>query len=358
MKGKKVLLLGSLAVLVLLLLFGCAPLLREEAGGGWYIKLQISATAGSKGITVSEYPVTGLQIEVRDPEDEVLQAIDWQAVEGSKSYLIPVHELGQYEIAVKHIGEKDGQTVEAMESAAFEIKRMAITVIDVVPGCIGVINVEGGEIVDPNAWLYGYWVIGSGTMAPHSEVMEIRADGTWVMWESYFATGEIEVEGTWSYEDGIFTSTSPFGTFSGPITKTSNDQYSVSDPPGFTFYRRGTEPGGWVFNQTPIPLDAAVLAEGEVAGLAMALYSFEAPTTGNYEFEFRSAGGSWDGKTYTWEYGPYVYASDQLTILSNVWDPNVPMAKILALSQGQTIYIILDGKQSGGTYGVKVSLVP
>jgi hypothetical protein len=33
MKVKKVLLLGSLAVLVLLLVFGCSPLLRNETGG-------------------------------------------------------------------------------------------------------------------------------------------------------------------------------------------------------------------------------------------------------------------------------------------------------------------------------------
>jgi hypothetical protein len=271
-----------------------------------------------------------------------------------------VHELGQYKIAVKHFGEKDGRSVEATECAAFNIKRAVITVIDVVPGCIGVINVSGGgEILDPNAWLYDYWVIGSGTMAPHSMVLEIKANGTFVMWNNYFGTGEIEVEGTWSYADGIFTGTSPYGTFSGAIIKTSDDQWTMPDPPGFTSYRRGTEPGGWVFDQTPIPLPAGVLVEGEVAGLAMALYGFEAPETGNYEFEFRCAGDSWpDGKTYTWEYGPTVYAADQLTILSDIWNTGGPVAKILALSEGQKIYIVLDGRQRGGTYGVRVFLVP
>ncbi len=128
------------------LAFGCSLLLRDASGvpasDGWYIKLQIKAPAASKGITVTEYQVTDLQIEVRDPEDAVLQTIDWEAADGAKSYLIPVNQLGEYEIAVTHVGQKNGQSVEATESATFNIQAMVITVIDITPGCIGVIKVE------------------------------------------------------------------------------------------------------------------------------------------------------------------------------------------------------------------------
>ena len=88
----KVLLFSSLAVLVLLLVFGCSLLPRDDSGvpasDGWYIKLQVKAPADSKGITVTDYQVTGLKIQVRDPEDEVLKTIEWEAEDGPQSYLL------------------------------------------------------------------------------------------------------------------------------------------------------------------------------------------------------------------------------------------------------------------------------
>jgi hypothetical protein len=174
MTGKnRVLFLSSLAVAVLLLVFGCSLLLRDDsgvpAGDGWYIKLKINAPTVPKSITVSEYQVTGLQIEMQDPADEVLQTIDWEAADGAKSYLIPVNQLGEYEIEVTHIGEKNGQSVEATESAAFNIQAMVITVIDITPGCVGVIKVEpgGGE-----QHTYTLTVLsgGNGTTSPSGNI--------------------------------------------------------------------------------------------------------------------------------------------------------------------------------------------
>ncbi len=157
----KALLLGSLAVLALLLAFGCSLLPREDTGvgAGWYIKLQIRALAGSKGITVTEFDVTGLDILVRDPAGEVLQAIDWAAAEGTQTYLVPVKQVGEHQIEVTHYGQRDGEDVQATENAAFGIQAMKITVIDVVPGCIGVIRVTSESPEGPSSWqLYGTWV--------------------------------------------------------------------------------------------------------------------------------------------------------------------------------------------------------
>ena len=55
-----------------------------------------------------------------------------------------------------HDGLREGQPVQATESAAFTIRAMKITIIDIVPGCIGVIRVAGGEPPEP-VDLTGYW---------------------------------------------------------------------------------------------------------------------------------------------------------------------------------------------------------
>jgi hypothetical protein len=153
----KALLLGSVTLMVLLVAFGCSLLPREGTGAsaGWYIKLLVQAPA-SKGITVTEFDVTGLNIQVRDPQGEVLQSIDWAAAEGPQSYLVLVKQQGEHQIEVIHYGERDGEQVQASESAFFNIQAMKITVIDIVPGCIGLIRVNG-EQVQPGIDLSGYW---------------------------------------------------------------------------------------------------------------------------------------------------------------------------------------------------------
>ena len=149
MSRRKVLFLAGLAAMVLLAAFGCSLLVRDDsaepAGSGWYIKLRIQAPTAAKGITVSELDVTGLQILVRDPAGDVLQTIDWAVDQGGKDYVVPVTQLGEHEIEVTHYGTREGQPVQVTECATFTIRAMKITVVDIVPGCIGVIRVDGGE---------------------------------------------------------------------------------------------------------------------------------------------------------------------------------------------------------------------
>jgi len=137
MSRRKLWLLGSLAVLLLMMGAGC--LLPLEGG---LIRLQIDTTAESRGIAAGDFEVTGLRIHLRKPAGEVLEAIDWDAAEGPRSYLIPVKQAGEYEIEVTHIGEQEGEAVQAAESEVFEVQAMKITVIDIVPGCIGVIRIQ------------------------------------------------------------------------------------------------------------------------------------------------------------------------------------------------------------------------
>jgi len=160
MTRTKYVLLAGATVLALVLAFGCSLLPRDDrgmtAGAGWYIKLQIQAPAGSKGITVSEFDVTALSILVRDPDGVLLKDIDWEVGQGFKSYDVPVKQLGEYTIQVIHVGERDGEQVLATESAIFTIRAMKITVIDIVPGCIGVIRVagEGGGTISGRVYDY------------------------------------------------------------------------------------------------------------------------------------------------------------------------------------------------------------
>ena len=141
MSGKKKSWLGTRAIpalLALLLMAGC-PLALKKAG---FIRLQIDPTGSSKGIAVGDFGVTGLRIRVRDAAGEILETIDWDAAEGSRNYLVLVKQAGEYEIEVIHFGEHEGDAIQAAESEVFEIQAMRITVIDIVPGCIGLIRVE------------------------------------------------------------------------------------------------------------------------------------------------------------------------------------------------------------------------
>jgi len=133
-------LLGSLAVLAFAVLVGC-PL----PGVVGCIKLQILAPAVSRGIGVGDFEVTGLAIQVRDPEGQVLETILWAAGEGPRCYLVPVQQVGEHGIEVTHLGERNGETVEASESAVCDVQARVITVIEVTPGRIGVIRVVGEE---------------------------------------------------------------------------------------------------------------------------------------------------------------------------------------------------------------------
>ena len=135
----------GIAFLVAATLFGCSLLLRDGSEqSDWHIKLNIGNPADAKAIAVNEYDVTALAVELYDPYGELIEEISWQVADGQQSYLIPISEQGQYEIFVTHISDENGKTVEAEESALFNIQAMVITVIDIIPGCIGTINVEPG----------------------------------------------------------------------------------------------------------------------------------------------------------------------------------------------------------------------
>ena len=142
---KKVGWIAATAVVCLFSLFGCFRLVPDGSENfGWYIQLNINPPAAAKAISVTEYDVTGLTVEVYDPNAALIQTIEWVPEDGSTSIRIPVTDKGEYEIVVTHSGKANGEVVDAEESANFNIEPMIITVIDITPGCIGMIEIEPG----------------------------------------------------------------------------------------------------------------------------------------------------------------------------------------------------------------------
>jgi hypothetical protein len=156
---KRVFGLLGILVLALALLFGCARLFWDTTGqSGWYIRLNIG-DAGSKAISVEEYDVARVEVQLFAPGDSLpFYTLTWYAGDDPVSELIPVSEEGEYEIQVTHVGDDNGEPVEAEESTSFNIAAMVITVITITPGAVGVIEVEPGEIVPEEPIdLTGYW---------------------------------------------------------------------------------------------------------------------------------------------------------------------------------------------------------
>ncbi len=341
MTGRKVLLGSSVVLLTLTLAFGCSLLPRDFGAGpaadGWYIKLQVHAP-GAKGITVTDFNVTGLNIQVRDPVGEV-KIIDWVVEQGPQTYMVSVKQQGEHQLEVTHSGERNGEAVQAVETTAFQIQPMKITVIEIVPGCVGVIRVGVEGSLDPNAWLYGFWVP-AGTMGPDTYVAELRADGTYTWWGDYFASRAEDVVdyGTWWIEGSTFHTKGVWAESAVEITKVSADEFVIQNPgPGTSgsMYRRGTEPGGWVFDQPSIQLFVGDPIQSTLAPLCMDLYRLVAPASAEYAVDC----------------APFlsnaVYAADQRTKLADEY-------MRFTLGAGQLVYIIVDSSKGAGAYAIGI----
>lgn len=271
MSGRKVLLLGGVALLTLA--FGCSLLPKENVpeGDGWYIKLRIQAPASSKGITVSEFEVTGLNIQVRDPAGEVLKSIAWAPGDAS-TYLVAVKQLGQHQIEVTHYGERNGEQVQASENALFNIRAMKITMIDIVPGCIGMINITSNEASEPVVYaggtsmnssgvlVAGYWKNGTWIgLTPLDATKNCKCHTLFVSGSDVYAGGEnrnslsVIVPGYWKNGAWIDLTPPPYPTgdcYVYSIFVSGSDVYVGGDtrnaPPGY--WKNGTWiglPGGW-----------------------------------------------------------------------------------------------------------------
>lgn len=144
-KQQKIVMLAGITVLTLGLLFACTqPFWESFDPDAGYIKLNVGYL-GAKSIDVDYHEVTGLTITVYDPQDAELATFEWDAEDGSQSYLVQVNEDGTHTVEVTHTSDDSGAAVDVTEYEDFEIEAMTITVIHVTPGVIGMIEVEGED---------------------------------------------------------------------------------------------------------------------------------------------------------------------------------------------------------------------
>ncbi len=338
---------AALAAAVLLVLGCSSPIPNgggSTPGGQRYIKLTISVPNTSRSITVTEYQVTGMHLEVLDPHDVSLQTIDWDASEGGSSYMIPVSESGEHTLNVTQFGDNEGEPVEVSESASFDIEAMKITVIEIVPGMIAQI-VVAGEVVDPLAWLYGDWV-GEEEPTPTTDVLTVNADGTYSMSANYDGSGDgFMGSGTWSYDPPYWTLHTPMGDIEAEITKISNDDFLVGVVGGDDqeMYRKGTEPGGWIFDRTPIEL---LLTTGDVWTEQSAedgeclFYLFQAPAAGDYWFSWEEVYDPSDpfGDAFILV---SAYHDDGATAFFGADGDDDPSPQMISLVEGENVYVLV-----------------
>lgn len=352
---KKIPLILGIALLIVATFTGCARMFwnsAEQEGG--FIRLNVGQP-GAKGIGVDYHDVTGLSITVYDPGDTELATFEWDEQEGPQSYVVKVNSTGTHGISVTHVSDDGGEVVEATETAEFEIAAMVITVINITPGVIGTIQVDGEPAGDPWEWLFDFWVQDACT-APYSMCLEIRDDGTWYFWNRYDGSGGSDDFGTWYTEGDLLYIETPYGAVPTEVTRVDDNTVIFVEMDPNPFYRRGTEPCGYVFDKTPIELFVSMgeWTTGTISDNQMHLYSFQAPWTGSFTLYWKEVGDG-DLPDYTAGIAVSAYEDDQYTPIfeweemSGYYDP-----KILNLTSGEAIYVVVEGRDQSGDYGIRI----
>jgi hypothetical protein len=192
-------------------------------------------------------------------------------------------------------------------------------------------------------WIVGFWAF-DRTHAPHTIVIEIKANGTYDQYENYACSGAPIDSGTWSLEGDELT----MGGNTGTITPISDDEFYVTSY-DMTFFRKGTEPGGNIFDQSETVLSEGVWSDGNLPYHELKLYSFTASSAGDYTVSWEDQS---DGGGYTGDVLGCAYRSDQATLifLNQGNNPSQPVT----LAAGEKIFPIVDAFTEGGTYRIKV----
>ena len=195
--------LMAFVVVSVMLLAACS--FSPGSPEGRMIYLTVGGSSGSRLIQVEEYEVAGLYLAVNDPQGELLWDEVWQPGEGATTYAIPVKQMGVHEIVVVHQLPEYAEPNSVEERAFFSITGMMISVINITPGAIGMINVEGG-IVDDDCCITGAW---EGTVLyPSPDYDEfgnfLGLDWMEVLIEMWFdEDGTDEINGYLSEEDQL-----------------------------------------------------------------------------------------------------------------------------------------------------------
>lgn len=179
---------------------------------------RISFTAPeARTIIVEEFTIEYLFIEISGSQNETFywypdscETIDLEL------------SIGNYDLSVTHRAKKGDEEIEFTENAAFEIKPNIITRITIIPGAVGILNVDENTPVEQT----------------DLEIIQEKIIGSWVgtvstPWtESYGVNIEFKADGTYSAQSS--SSTYPafyYGTDDDSELKTYDiyDQYDTGE---------------------------------------------------------------------------------------------------------------------------------
>ena len=194
-----------------------------------------------------------------------------------------------------------------------------------------------------SSWILGYWVR-SYSSAPYSDLLHFEEGGNYYRYADYDRSNLIQT-GTWSLTGDILTMDST----STVITKISDDQYSKE---GITYYKQYTEPGGWIFDQTPTALTYSIWESDSILFQTLKLYSFTAQSAGDYDIYWDDQFEGSDSTTS--DIIVSAYRVDENTPIFTEEDDGYKYPSTAALDSGETIYIIVDAYYQGGSFRVMV----
>ncbi len=142
-KFRKGCLLVCLAALIMIFSFSCS-LGIQGVSSDTGISLFIGSDVISRLLTVVEYDVTTLDIAIKHGET-VIYTFTWDPSRGRQRIFIPILNVGNFDIDVTHNGVKDGEEISITETAKFRMDFGIITIIRIIPGMVGVVDIDPGE---------------------------------------------------------------------------------------------------------------------------------------------------------------------------------------------------------------------
>jgi len=194
-----------------------------------------------------------------------------------------------------------------------------------------------------NTWIIGDWVQ-SYSYAPYTDFMRFEADGKRYRYEDYDGTVLSNTK-TWSLNGDVLTVDDDVYI----ITKTSNDQYRQEE---FRYYRKGTEPGGNIFDHTATVLSVDEWLEDTILPQTLKLFSYTASGLGVYEI-------SWDDRfdgsgSTTSDIIVSAYEADKITAFFREEDSGYSESVLVVLSSGETMFIIVDAYWRAGSFRIGI----
>ncbi len=152
MNGIRKVLYLTLAGLGLIVLVACSLLPGNLKDG--VIAISVGIPRDSRALEVREYDVESLDIAIYGPDGLLLteHLYHWTPPDSEVYWVKGIGE-GTYRVVVTHNGVNGDETLSLTEEDTFEVAVMKVTSINIIPGLLTMVDVEGVEDLD----ITGYW---------------------------------------------------------------------------------------------------------------------------------------------------------------------------------------------------------